>query len=57
MSYIGHPLLGDFLYHPTDTHIGRHALHVASLSFTHPITGLPLEFNMRLPDDMAALLT
>lgn len=31
---------------------GRHALHAASLSFAHPITGVWMSFESRLPPDM-----
>lgn len=68
MSYIGHPLIGDFLYHPgssgTDfapdspdfcTKIKRQALHSYRLQFTHPITGFPMDFTAPLPRDMASL--
>lgn len=52
MKAIGHPLIGDFLYNPTDTHMSRQALHAGKLSFVHPITGEPLCFEAPLPDDM-----
>lgn len=53
MSYLGHPLIGDFLYHPASHKIKRQALHSYRLQFTHPITGLPMDFSAPLPDDMA----
>ncbi len=57
MSYIGHPLLGDFLYGTENqTLISRPALHSAALRFLHPITGVPLEFESPLPEDMDVLL-
>lgn len=52
MKYIGHPLPGDFLYHPDYSQIKRQALHSHKLSFTHPITGKWMEFTAPLPDDM-----
>ncbi len=55
MKHIGHPLPGDFLYNPDYGHIGRQALHSASLRFTHPITGETMEFHAPLPEDMASL--
>lgn len=57
MAYIGHPLLGDFLY-GTENHplINRPALHSSYLRFQHPITGNELEFEAPLPDDMKKLL-
>lgn len=61
MNYIGHPLIGDFLYNPKsfeDYHnaygIKRQALHSYRLHFTHPITHLPMDFTTPLPWDMAA---
>ena len=35
----------------------RQALHAASLSFAHPISGLQIDLTSPLPSDMAALLT
>ena len=57
MKHIGHPLLGDFLYHPEDHSISRQALHCTSLTFTHPITGETLTINAKLPEDMQQLLS
>ena len=53
MSSIGHPLIGDFLYHPESVELPRQALHSHKLAFTHPITGEPLEFTAPIPQDMA----
>ncbi|UWP59837.1 RluA family pseudouridine synthase [Ruminococcus gauvreauii] len=52
MKHIGHPLLGDFLYHPKDSSLSRQALHSYSLRFIHPITGCELFFHAPLPPDM-----
>lgn len=57
MSSQGHPLAGDDLYGGQRTWIGRQALHAARLSFVHPRTGIPLEWQEPLPDDMQHLLT
>ena len=57
MKHIGYPLLGDFLYHPGNYSMNRQALHCASLTFTHPITGEKLTINAKLPDDMQQLLS
>lgn len=57
MKHIGHPLLGDFLYHPEDHSISRQALHCTSLTFTHPITGKKMTVNAKLPEDMQQLLS
>lgn len=51
MKYMGHPLPGDFLYHPNYEKISRQALHSARLSFPHPITGEWMEFSAGIPDD------
>jgi len=56
MNAIGHPLPGDFLYHPDFTEIGRQALHSWRLEFAHPITGAWLQFEKALPEDMRKLL-
>ena len=52
MGYIGCPLIGDYLYYPDNTRIGRQALHSYRLSFLHPITGKALSFTAPLPEDM-----
>ena len=56
MSYIGHPLPGDFLYNPDYRYISRQPLHSYGLEFIHPLTGEPLSFTAHLPADMAALV-
>ena len=55
MKYIGHPIPGDFLYCPDYSVIKRQALHSSRLSFVHPGTKAPMEFEAPLPDDMKAL--
>lgn len=56
MKYIGHPLLGDFVYHPDYHYIQRQALHSYSLDFIHPITNEAMHFIAPLPDDMVLAL-
>lgn len=56
MKSIGHPLPGDFLYHPDYRYIRRQPLHSCRLTFLHPVTGQPMDFISGLPDDMACLL-
>lgn len=56
MKYIGHPLLGDFLYNPDYSVIKRQALHSYRLEFIHPITGQDMEFVTELPEDMASII-
>ena len=55
MKAIGHPIPGDFLYHPDFRRIKRQALHSALLRFSHPITGASMEFTAPLPEDMSRL--
>ena len=57
MKYIGHALLGDFLYNPDYRFINRQALHSYRLTFTHPITKEVLTFTAPLPPDMAKLFS
>ena len=57
MSYIGHPLVGDFLYGTEDHALITHtALHSHVLRFVHPVTGQEMEFVWELPPDMERLL-
>lgn len=56
MNAIGHPLPGDFLYHPDFSKIKRQALHSWKLEFRHPVTGELLSFEQELPEDMRILL-
>lgn len=56
LSYIGHPLPGDFLYHPDYRLIGRQALHSWQLDFLHPIKKEPLHFEAPLPADMQNMI-
>ncbi|WP_461811832.1 RluA family pseudouridine synthase [Faecalimonas sp.] len=57
MKYIGHALLGDFLYNPDYTFINRQALHSYRLTFMHPLTKESLTFTAPLPPDMSRLFT
>lgn len=56
MKHIEHPLLGDFLYNPDYSVIGRQALHSYRLSFKHPITRKDMEFVADLPEDMKNII-
>lgn len=51
MKYIGHPLIGDFLYHPDNRQMERQALHAWRISFPHPLTGEELSFTAPVPKD------
>lgn len=57
MGYLGHPLIGDYLYHPRRDLISRQALHSWKLEFLHPITKEHLEFQAPLPEDMKFIIT
>lgn len=52
MTHKGHPLLGDFLYNPSDSRMSRQALHAWHLTFTHPITGEEITFEAPISEDM-----
>ena len=56
MKYIGHPLIGDYLYNPDTEFISRQALHSFHLSFSHPMTGEKMSFTAPLPEDMSRIL-
>lgn len=57
MSYIGHPLVGDFLYGTENNSIiTRHALHSERIYLRHPVTGKPLSFAVPMPQDMISLI-
>lgn len=53
MSFIGHPLLGDWLYGTENKELfPRQALHSSYLELTHPITKESLTFTAPIPSDM-----
>lgn len=57
MAWLGHPLVGDFLYGEEDkTLISRTALHSWKLSLTQPLTGERLNLTAPLPEDMLSLV-
>ena len=56
MSYIGYPLLGDFLYNPQNHMLSRQGLHASRMVFLHPITNEQLCIEAPLPKDMLSLL-
>mgnify|MGYP004620775435 FL=1 len=55
MKYIGHPLIGDFLYHPDFSRIQRQALHSYRIRFDHPISKKELVLTAPLPVDMQCI--
>ncbi|MGI6020765.1 MAG: RluA family pseudouridine synthase [Lachnospiraceae bacterium] len=56
MSWLGFPLIGDYMYGEESGAIKRQALHAGRLEMIHPITGEKLLFEAELPEDMASLL-
>lgn len=51
MAYIGHPLVGDYVYGNAKNNEFGQYLHAKTLGFTHPITGKFMEFDSELPDE------
>lgn len=65
MSSMNCPVVGDLVYNrkSTGSELARkklglkgHALHATYLAFRHPVSGLLLEFESKLPDDFQSLL-
>ena len=64
LSSIGHPVVGDNVYGERIYkdfvkkfgELNRYALHAAELRFTHPATGVPLEFHSPLPEQLQKLI-
>lgn len=58
MTYIGHPLLGDFVYGPKKQpfNLKGQVLHSRVLGFIHPRTGEYMEFESELPEYFTRLL-
>ena len=56
MKYIGHPLIGDFVYNPDYRYIQRQSLHSACLEFIHPVTQKKMTLHAPLPPDMKFIL-
>ena len=52
MNHIGHPLPGDYLYHPDFSDFSRVPLHSHLLEFIHPVTGETLLLKSPVPADM-----
>lgn len=70
LASLGHPVVGDATYRRRSTPRIRDpilsalvdglagvALHAATLGFSHPVTGKPLEFASALPDRISLLLS
>ncbi len=57
MAAIGHPVVGDPQYGGRLGYdLGRQFLHAARLTFSHPVTGEPLDVSSPLPEDLQAAL-
>ena len=56
MRHIGHPVLGDGLYHEISPLINRQALHAYSMGFIHPRTKRYKEFHAPIWEDMHKIL-
>ena len=58
MEFIKHPIVNDPLYHPkgkNTTEFGQF-LHARTLSFTHPVTGETLNFEVEPPKEFAEFI-
>ncbi len=56
MRHIGHPVLGDGLYHEKSADIDRQALHASSIGFMHPRTKKYETFQAPIWEDMNQIL-
>lgn len=56
LAAIGHPVVGDPRYGRERNSRSRLALHAKSISFAHPFTGAPLNFDTKAPPHFAALV-
>ena len=55
-KYIGHPLLGDYLYGKASDLIKRQALHAYKINFIHPVSKKNMLFKIKLPQDFEQIL-
>ncbi|MEB3752873.1 pseudouridine synthase [Acinetobacter sp. MD2(2019)] len=51
MQHLGHPIMGDKLYHPQPKNfaLSRMALHAAALSFEHPLQKIAMQITSIIP--------
>lgn len=56
-AWMGHPLVGDALYGGRERWgLGRQALHAMRLDLRHPVSGQPLSFQVKPPQDFEAAI-
>jgi 23S rRNA pseudouridine1911/1915/1917 synthase len=55
MAEMGYPIVGDRRYGAKGKFLRRIRLHAFHLSFIHPVTGLKVEFNSRIPRGFTTL--
>lgn len=58
MSYLNHPLLGDYVYGPANNRFGikGQVLHARTIGFKHPTTGEYVEYNAEYPIELTNLI-
>ena len=59
MAYIGHPLLGDYLYNKNNNanlFIDRQALHSYKMEFIHPVLKEKIFLEAKVPKDIKKLI-
>lgn len=59
MASINHPLVGDQVYGKTNPKLPefpRQALHATRLGLVHPLTGMKMQWEVPMPEDMRNLL-
>jgi 23S rRNA pseudouridine1911/1915/1917 synthase len=56
LAAIGTPIVGDWLYGVSEEAFHRQALHCASISFIHPVSGKECRIEAGLPTDMRELI-
>lgn len=56
MSYISHPLVGDYIYGTAENNEFGQFLHAKTLGFTHPKTKEFMEFSSELPKEFEDML-
>jgi len=57
LSAFGHPIVGDRKYGATTDPARRLALHSRALTFRHPVSGTPMNFQSPLPTSLKKILS